>query len=96
MTFAEFTDSLKNARPPQHAGMLLQSLWYDGKGDWDRAHTIVQDIESREAAAIHAYLHRKEGDPGNAAYWYRRAGRNAHTGTLDEEWKELVGKELNS
>lgn len=94
MTLSEFTDSLKNARPPQQAGNLLQALWYDRKSDWEQAHTIIQDIESRDAAAIHAYLHRKEGDPGNAAYWYRRAGSNVYTGTLDDEWKELVEKEL--
>lgn len=95
MTLNEFTDSLNNEQPPQGASALLQALWYDRKGDWNRAHTIVQDIESRGAAAIHAYLHRKEGDPGNAAYWYRRAGENVHTGALGEEWKELVEKHLS-
>ena len=95
MTFTEFKDSLEHTEPPNQGGELLRALWFDGKGDWHKAHTIVQDIESSGAAAIHAYLHRKEGDPGNAAYWYRRAGRGVHQGTLEEEWRELVEKELN-
>jgi phage major head subunit gpT-like protein len=96
MTFAEFNDSLKESQPPKTAGNLLRALWYDGKGDWDRAHTIVQDIESADAAAVHAYLHRKEGDHSNAAYWYRRARRDVHHGTLEDEWRELVEKELRN
>ncbi|MCB8839842.1 hypothetical protein [Aurantimonas sp. VKM B-3413] len=58
-------------------------------GDWDAAHAIVQDDPSADAAWIHAHLHRVEGDPGNAAYWYRRAGRPPATGTLDEEFAEI-------
>lgn len=94
MTFAEFNDSLNQSEPPKQVSALLRALWHDGKGDWHKAHTIVQDIESSDAAAIHAYLHRKEGDRGNASYWYHRAGRDMHKGTLEEEWRELVGKEL--
>ena len=40
--------------------------------------------------AVHAYLHRKEGDEPNAGYWYRRAGREFHRATLEEEWQALV------
>ncbi|HEY8511739.1 MAG TPA: hypothetical protein VIL31_07265 [Cyclobacteriaceae bacterium] len=94
MTFTEFNDSLKDSQPPKEAGNLLRALWYDGKGDWHQAHTIVQDIESSDAASIHAYLHRKEGDLGNAGYWYRRAGRPAHNGSLEQEWRELVERYL--
>ncbi len=94
MTFTEFNDSLKENDPPKNLDDLLRALWFDGKGDWHRAHTIVQDIESPDAAAIHAYLHRKEGDRSNASYWYRRAGCNMHNGTLDQEWRELVENKL--
>jgi hypothetical protein len=44
---------------------------------------------------VHAYLHRKECDQGNAAYWYSRAGKPVCGDSLDTEWlsivRELVG-----
>jgi hypothetical protein len=68
----------------------LQSLWYDGKNDWQKAHSIIQDIEDKTAAWIHAYLHRKEADKGNAGYWYNRAGKPMPAYSLEKEWEELV------
>lgn len=68
---------------------LLHALEADRQGDWDRAHRIVQDIESTDAYWIHAYLHRVEGDLGNAAYWYRRAGRPECRSSLQDEWQQL-------
>ena len=38
----------------------------------------------------HAYLHRKEGDQGNAAYWYSRAGKPVCREPLDAEWLGIV------
>jgi hypothetical protein len=73
---------------------LLQALWHDAHGDWHRAHTLTQDIDTADAARLHAYLHRKEGDPGNAAYWYRRAGQPAFTGPLADEWNALATRLL--
>ncbi|MBE7212415.1 MAG: hypothetical protein INR65_15450 [Gluconacetobacter diazotrophicus] len=70
-------------------GALL-ALWWDARGDWERAHTVAQDLPGPDGALIHAYLHRKEGDLGNAGYWYRRAGRPVATGSLEEEWQGLV------
>ena len=69
---------------------LLVALWHDARGDWDAAHAVAQGIAGADGAWLHAYLHRKEGDPGNAGYWYRRAGRAPATGTLEEEWQELA------
>ncbi len=74
---------------------LLHALWHDAHGDWDRAHSITQDIDTAEAARVHAYLHRKQGDHFNANYWYRRASRltdhpAAPTGSLDDEWTALA------
>ena len=69
---------------------MLQALWYDAKGNWDQAHHIVQEIDSDMASCIHAYLHRKEGDLGNAGYWYRRAGRSTTELDLQAEWEQLV------
>jgi hypothetical protein len=67
----------------------LQALDAERNGDWDRAHRIVQEIQTPEAAWIHAYLHRVEGDLGNAAYWYRRAGRPECKASIEEEQQEL-------
>lgn len=91
MTFDEFTESLANNAPPAGLSPYLTALWHEKRGDWNTAHELVQDIETREAAAIHAYLHRREGDMGNAQYWYARAKRPAKLDwALDEEWEQLV------
>lgn len=91
MTLDEFKNSLTQPGPPDGLSPYLQALWHEGKGNWDRAHEIVQDIETQEASWIHAYLHRKEGDESNARYWYGRARKSFPTGTsLDDEWESLV------
>jgi len=90
VTLEEFRASLTSASPPAHVSPLLAALWHDARGDWQRAHEIAQDIETPAGSAIHAYLHRKEGDTSNAGYWYRRAGRPAFRGSLEEEWTGLV------
>ena len=90
MKFEEFQKSLGASSPPANLSGYLQSLWYDAKGDWNRSHEIIQDIEDKNAAWIHAYLHRKEGDIGNADYWYRRAGKSRPDKTLEEEWENIV------
>ena len=69
---------------------LLAALWWDARGDWVRAHEIAQSVETADGSWVHAYLHRKEGDLGNADYWYRRAGRRPPAVTLDEEWAEIA------
>ena len=94
MNFTEFVDSLTNDEPSGGLNSLLLALWYERKGNWEKAHTLVQDINSKEAAWIHAYLHRREGDPGNASYWYRRAGRTTPTLSMDEEWDTIVTEML--
>jgi len=85
-----FKSSLAAPEPPPGIPALLLALWHDGKGDWEKAHQIAQDIESREGARVHAYLHRKEGDLWNADYWYRSAGRTRPTLSLEQEWESLV------
>jgi hypothetical protein len=89
MTLEEFKQSLSADSPPE-TGALLEAMWHDGKNDWDRAHEIVQDINTKDASWIHAYLHRKEGDPGNASYWYHRAGKKMPNVSLEKEWEEIV------
>jgi hypothetical protein len=85
MTIAEF----RAASADQFSGALL-ALWWDGQGDWERAHEIAQEISSADGSWVHAYLHRKEGDPGNASYWYSRAHRPAAHGSLEQEWEAIV------
>ena len=69
---------------------LIQAMWWAKKGDWEMAHDIAQDVESSDGSWVHAYLHRVEGDLGNAGYWYRRANKPAKTNdNLDEEWTEV-------
>jgi len=90
MNLEEFKKSLTASSPPQNLSAYLQSLWYDAKGDWNKAHEIIQNVEDKTASWIHAYLHRKEGDIGNADYWYSRANKNRPGGTLNEEWENIT------
>jgi hypothetical protein len=91
MTFLEFRASLSTrAEPPADLGAPLRALWLDGKGNWAAAHGTVDSLETRDAARVHAYIHRKEGDLDNARYWYRRAGATPSTASLDDEWAALV------
>lgn len=90
MDVPSFTDSLTKPEPPEGLSLALQSLWWDAKGDWDKAHEYAQERDDRNGARVHAYLHRKEGDLSNAGYWYRRAGTSPYAGSLAEEWETLV------
>jgi hypothetical protein len=95
MTFDEFLDSVGKDAPPSQLSETLRSLWWDKKGDWDRAHTIAQKISTIQGSAVHAYLHREEGVLWNADYWYSRAGRPRPDIPLAEEWTHLVDEMLN-
>ena len=95
MTFAAFRDTLSDTAPPDGLSPPLRALWHGGRGDWDAAHEVAQGDDGPEACEVHAYLHRQEGDAGNAAYWYRRAGRPVATGPLDVEWQALVERMLS-
>jgi hypothetical protein len=75
---------------PKDLPPLLQAMWHDYNGNWEVSHNIAQEINSRDGSWIHAYLHRKEGDPSNAQYWYRKAGRPVPIATIEEEWEEIV------
>ena len=90
MTVTEFKATLAAAQPATGLGLPLLALWYDGRGDWNRAHETAQEIEDETGAWIHAYLHRKEGDASNAAYWYSRAGKPVATVPLETEWNDIV------
>ena len=91
MDFDAFRQSTRNDAPPAGLDLAVQALWWDAKGDWDRAHTLADKDHDRRGSWVHAYLHRKEGDRGNAGYWYRRAGKPMPAkATLDEEWAQIA------
>jgi hypothetical protein len=90
MTLDELRAAIQEPQPPPGLSPLLKALWLDARGDWNGAHGIAQDDDTREAAWVHAYLHRKEGDDGNAAYWYGRARRSPYSGSLDQEWEAIA------
>ena len=94
MIFAEFNATLAAAAPPAVSPALF-ALWHDAKGDWEKAHGTSQDIDDATGAWVHAYLHRKEGDASNAAYWYRRADKPVERGPLDAEWTRIVTELLS-
>lgn len=89
MTLDEFRQSLSGDAPPIRTP-LAQALWYAGRGDWDTAHRLAQDVDTPAGSWVHAYLHRQEGDIGNARYWYRRAGKPEPTDSLEAEWGRIV------
>ena len=90
MNVSDFRASLAAAAPPAGLSLPLQTLWWDAKGNWATAHECAQKDESADGSAVHAYLHRVEGDLRNAGYWYNRAGRTPRTDTLAEEWDALA------
>jgi hypothetical protein len=87
---AEFKASFSGASPAPGLDAPLAALWWAAKGGWDQAHRIVQDEPTADAAWVHAYLHRVEGDPGNAGYWYRQAGQPVAAGSLETEWEAIA------
>ncbi|HEV3222534.1 MAG TPA: hypothetical protein VGZ90_06630 [Puia sp.] len=93
-TESEFKNSLLLNEPPAGLSLYEKALWYSGKGDWEKAHNIVQDMNDKSSALIHGFLHRQEGDHSNARYWYDRAGSRMPSISLDEEWEELITKFL--
>jgi hypothetical protein len=85
-----FRASLASELPPEGLTVPLTALWWDGKGEWELAHKLVDELETKEGMAVHAYLHRKEGVASNADYWYERAGRGFQRPTFEAEWEALV------
>ena len=96
MTLADLAAAVRSFTAlPASAPPLLRALWHDATGDWEDAHTLAQDVESPDGAWVHAYLHRKEGDVSNAAYWYRRAGKPVVSVPLDAEWDAIAAALLS-
>lgn len=89
-TITEFKESLSLEQPISGYSAQLTSLWYDAKGDWHQAHMQVDQLNDKDSAWVHAYLHRKEGDIWNADYWYSKARQICPNIPLEEEWERLV------
>ena len=90
VTLDEFKRITSEPKPPGSLSRPLLALWHDAKGEWNAAHEVAQGIDNASGAWIHAYLHRKEGDLGNAGYWYRRAQKPECRTSLDAEWEEIA------
>lgn len=90
MTIDEFKATTAGDTPPAGLSPVLLALWHDARGDWHTAHEVAQDVPDPDGAWVHAYLHRKEGDASNAAYWYRRASQPVCRADLRTEWTQLV------
>jgi hypothetical protein len=90
MTIEEFQSSLALPAAPDQLSLPLKALWADANGDWHAAHQLAQDANSKAGDWVHAYLHRKEGDHGNASYWYRRAGKSMPEVSLEAEWAQIA------
>jgi len=90
VSLVDFRASLSAAAPAKGLALPLAALWWAAKGEWDQAHGIVQEQDSTDAAWVHAYLHRVEGDLGNASYWYRKAGQPVAKDSLEAEWERIA------
>jgi hypothetical protein len=96
MTLEQFRESLRLDSPPSGFGFALTGLWWDAKGNWSKAHESAQQDEGPAGSWVHAYLHRKQGDTSNAAYWYGQAGRPSSTASFDDEWQQITRSLLAS
>jgi hypothetical protein len=94
MDLAAFRASLSAIEPPSALSPALRALWLDARGNWNGAHEAAQADGGGAGDWVHAYLHRKEGDAGNAAYWYRRARKSVCRASLDEEWAAIASELL--
>jgi hypothetical protein len=64
----------------------------------DEAHTIAQDMHTIDGSFWHGIMHRREPDPGNAAYWFRQVGKHPVFPALRDEARRQrfgTGKEWN-
>ena len=90
MTYDEFILTIENNELPSNLPLYMQALWWDAKNNWQKAHSLIDSLDDNNSCWVHAYLHRKEGDIGNADYWYRRARKQRPSVSLQDEWKTLT------
>ena len=90
ISIEEFLKLKDDGIVPEDIAPLLQALLLDAAGDWASSHQIAKSDASADGSWVHAYLHREEGDLGNASYWYRSAGRSLPKISLEEEWEYIA------
>lgn len=90
MDYLQFNYTLDMPKPPENFHDVLKALWWERKGDWNTAHSIIKDITGKDAALVHAYLHRKEGDSGDAHYWYTKASCTMPDIDVVDEFREIT------
>jgi hypothetical protein len=96
MTLGELKHSVMKAEPPAGLAPAVAALWWDAKGDWERAHALIMDEDGKDCAWVHAYLHRREGDLDNAGYWYAKAGKAVPAVPLQDEWDSIAAALLGA
>ena len=90
MQYDHFIQLTKKSKPSDKLLEVHLAIWYVVKDNWEMAHNIVQDINSKYAFWIHAYLHRVEGDLDNAHYWYNRASKKPSSESLKSELDDII------
>ena len=90
MAYDEFILTIENDELPSHLPLYMQALWYDAKGDWHKAHSLIDSLNDKNSCLVHAYLHRKEGDLNNANYWYTKTHARLPQVSLAQEWKTIT------
>ena len=90
MNLSVFKESLSSGAPSDLLSVYAKALWYDAKGDWKKAHSLVDSLNDKNASWVHAYLHREEGDISNADYWYYKAGKKRPQISFQEEWEQIA------
>ena len=91
-----FVLSLDRDDPPPLSAPMLRAVWHGLRGQWDAAHELAQAQDDAQGAWVHAWLHRIEGDLGNADYWYRRAGRPSRRDDVRDEGLEIAAALIRS
>ena len=90
MQYDDFINLTKESEPSNNLSGVHLAMWYAFKDNWEMAHSIVQEIHTETAFWIHAYLHRVEGDIGNAHYWYNRARKEPSSKSLKSELDDII------
>ena len=97
--FDAFLLSLDQDEATPFATPMLRAIWHGLRGEWHAAHELAQGQDDAAGAWVDAWLHRIEGDLGNADYWYRRAQRPSRRDdtrteglAIARELIELIGR----
>jgi hypothetical protein len=90
MQYNDFIKLTEKRTPVEKLSGIHLALWYVFKDNWEMAHKTTQKLNTQTACWFHAYLHRIEGDPGNAEYWYGRANMEPNSIPLETELNDII------